>query len=111
MTHNCLRCGHHWNSKVEFPSRCPSCGSHNYDQAGGNDVRSYTEQRLSCSCGHSWIQKGHGEPFRCPKESCQRRYKAPEAPVPGRTRHAGKMIRAPYAESVEGDDLPVLADG
>jgi predicted nucleic acid-binding Zn-ribbon protein len=73
MTHNCLRCQHTWKSTVEFPSRCPACGSHTFDlPAGGNDVRSYTEQRLSCSCGHTWIQKGETGPNKCPNNNCQR---------------------------------------
>ena len=71
--HECLRCGHQWDSRSEFPSRCRGCGSCNFDvPAGGNDVRSYAGQRLSCSCGHIWMQKGATSPDKCPNDKCQR---------------------------------------
>ena len=41
--HECLRCGRKWDARVEFPSFCPTCKSHNFDkpkdEVFGNIVR------------------------------------------------------------------------
>lgn len=35
--HDCLRCGHQWTGRTEFPDRCVNCGAVNYDTPLGAD--------------------------------------------------------------------------
>lgn len=34
-SHDCLRCGHAWTGRTEFPDKCVNCGSINYDTPAG----------------------------------------------------------------------------
>ncbi len=36
-SHDCLRCGHQWTGRTEFPDRCVNCGAVNYDTPVGGD--------------------------------------------------------------------------
>ncbi len=55
---NCKRCLYKWNSGVEFPIRCPSCGTYHWNDDSVTN-RCY-------QCGHEWFQRTENTPLRCP---------------------------------------------
>ncbi len=55
----CTKCDYRWNSQVEEPKRCPSCGSYRWKSS--NLI-------LDCKrCGHMWESRKSTRPLRCPK--------------------------------------------
>jgi len=93
--HQCLRCEHQWRSSSECPERCPRCKDHSYELPPGqtNAVQYYTQERLSCACGHTWIQRGELLPVRCPSDSCQLRIRNTTEELRSAAGRKGNQVR------------------